>query len=237
MYDASARKSANKPSLNDCLHPGPHLQNLLWSVLIRARFYPIAIAGDIQKAFLQIRIKEEERDSLRFHWRRSGHFETEVYRFTRALFGLTSSPFLLEGVISQHLARWGAQCPETVNSKEIRDGLYVDDLLTGGATVEEVQAKKQTIIAICEDATFKLHKWHSNAEELEMNSDPPGGHHELSYAKQQLGTSSSETKLLGLPWNKKRDTLAVAFPRDAARRTRPRSVRKSCPKLIESTIH
>ena len=218
VYDASAREGANKPSLNDCLHPGPPLQNLLWSVLIRARFYPIAMAGDIQKAFLQIRIKEEERDSLRFHWRRPGHSETEVYRFTRALFGLTSSPFLLGGVISQHLARWEAQCPETV--KEIRDGLYVDDLLTGGSTVEEVQAKKQTIIAVFEDATFKLHKWHSNAEELERNSDPPGGHDELSYAKQQLGTSSSETKLLGLPWNKKRDTLAVAFPRDAAEATK-----------------
>ena len=96
----------------------------------------------------------------------------------------------------------------------------MDDLLTGGATVEEVQAKKQTIIAIFEDATFKLHKRHSNAEELEMNSDPPGGHDELSYANQQLGTSSSDTKLLGLPWNKKRDTLAVAFPRDAAEATK-----------------
>ena len=41
---------------------------------------------------------------------------------------------------------------------------------------------------------------------------------------EQLGTtcwtSSSETKLLGLPWNKKRDTLAVAFPRDAAEATK-----------------
>ena len=38
VYDASARENPSQPSLNDCLHPGPPLQNLLWNVLIRARF-------------------------------------------------------------------------------------------------------------------------------------------------------------------------------------------------------
>ena len=202
VYDASARESGNKPSLNDCLHPGPPLQNLLWSVFVKTRFYPIVTAGDIQKAFLQIRIKEEERDSLRFHWRRPEHSEIEIYRFTRALFGLTSSPFLLGGVISQHLARWETKHPEIV--KELRDGLYVDDLLIGGAMVEEAQIKKQTATEIFNDATFKLHKWHSNAEELEINRNKHlGGHDKLSYAKQQLGTTSSETKMLGLHGTRK----------------------------------
>ena len=39
VYDASATESPNQPSLNVCLHPGSPLQNLLWNVLIRARFY------------------------------------------------------------------------------------------------------------------------------------------------------------------------------------------------------
>ena len=95
VYDASARENANQPSLNDCLHPGPPLQNLLWNVLVRARFYPVLLTGDLQKAFLQVRMKEEERDALRFHWKFKGHSEIETLRFTRALFGLTSSPFLL----------------------------------------------------------------------------------------------------------------------------------------------
>ena len=103
VYDASARENPSQPSLNDCLHPGPPLQNLLWNVLIRARFYAVLLTGDLQKAFLQVRIKEEERDALRFHWKFKGHSEIETLRFTRALFGLTSSPFLLGGVIEQHL--------------------------------------------------------------------------------------------------------------------------------------
>jgi hypothetical protein len=103
VYDASARESNAQPSLNDCLNPGPPLQNLLWSILVRSRFYPILLTGDLEKAFLQVRIKEEERDALRFHWRAPGSDVVTVYRFTRALFGLTCSPFLLGGVLNEHL--------------------------------------------------------------------------------------------------------------------------------------
>ena len=218
VYDASAREKVTKPSLNDCLHPGPPLQNLLWSVLVKARFYPIVVTGDLQKAFFQIRIKEEERDSLRFHWRRPNHSEIEVYRFTRALFGLTSSPFLLGGVISEHLDRWESKHPELV--KELRDRMDVDDLLTGGATVEEVHTKKQIASEIFNDGKFTLHKWHSNAKELESNKDPSESADELSYAKQQLGTTSSETKMLGVPWDKQSDTIEVVFSCNGAKCTK-----------------
>ena len=51
VYDASARAWDGAPSLNKCLNTGPPLQNQLWSVLIRGRFNPIAITGDIKKAF------------------------------------------------------------------------------------------------------------------------------------------------------------------------------------------
>ena len=63
------REKENQPSLYACLHPGPPLQNRLWDILLRERLYAILFTGDLKKAFLQIRIKEKERDSLRFHWR------------------------------------------------------------------------------------------------------------------------------------------------------------------------
>ena len=68
VYGVSARENSGSFSLNDCLETGPALQNLLWSVLIRTRFIPIALCGDLQKASLQIRIKADNRDALRFHW-------------------------------------------------------------------------------------------------------------------------------------------------------------------------
>lgn len=84
-YDASARANDTAPSLNECLDAGPLLQNQLWKVLVHGRFYAVAIAGDIPKAFLQVRIREEDRDALRFHWISTEHPEqARTLRFTRA---------------------------------------------------------------------------------------------------------------------------------------------------------
>ena len=67
VYDASARANASVLSLNECLEIDPPLQNQLWNVLILNRFYPVAIAGDLHQAFLQIRVRRIDRDALRFH--------------------------------------------------------------------------------------------------------------------------------------------------------------------------
>ena len=130
VYDASARASEKAPSLNECLHAGPPLQNKLWAVLVRARFHPVALTGDIKQAFLQVRIREEDRDAMRFHWITDLQSRrVETLRFTRALFGLAPSPFLLGGVIKQHLEACRTENPDLV--REIEKSLYVDDLISG----------------------------------------------------------------------------------------------------------
>ena len=135
MYDASARENTNQHFLSDCLHPGTPQQNQLWDVLVKSRTFPILLTADLKKAFLQVRIALEERDSLCFHWKHPNTCDIEVYRFTKALFGLTCSPFLLGGVLHQHLDSWKDRHPEVV--EELRDGMYVVDLTTGGTTVKE----------------------------------------------------------------------------------------------------
>ena len=61
------------------------------------------------------------------------------------------------------------------------------------------------------DATFELHKWHSNEPQLE--DDPPhSSDEEHSYAKRQLQVQPNESKLLRVKWNKDEDTIAVQFP-------------------------
>ena len=67
VYDVSA-KSESRYSPNDCLEKGPSLQSKLWDILIRTRIRPVILCAGIEKAFLQIRIKEKERESLKFHW-------------------------------------------------------------------------------------------------------------------------------------------------------------------------
>ena len=68
VFDASAKPSEESPSLNECLETGPPLQNLLWNVLVRNRVKPVALTVDIKQAFLQVRIRAEDRDVLRFYW-------------------------------------------------------------------------------------------------------------------------------------------------------------------------
>ena len=65
VYDASA-KSETGFSLNDCLEKGP--QNKLWDLLVSSRFHPVILCADIEEAFLQIRLRDSERDCLRFDW-------------------------------------------------------------------------------------------------------------------------------------------------------------------------
>ena len=68
IYDTSAKSSSKNVPLNECLETGPPLQNLIQDIQTRLRFRPILLCGDIEKAFLQTRIREYERDVLRFHW-------------------------------------------------------------------------------------------------------------------------------------------------------------------------
>ena len=154
VYDASARASPDTPSLNECLNPGPPLQNRLWDVLVRQCAYPVAVTEDISQAFLQIRIRESERDVLRFHRRTNEDKDIEIYRFTRTFFGLGPSPFLLNGVLQAHLDTWEKDRPGVV--AELRKSLYVDDLVSGSLTVQQAQQNKQESTDILHDATFNF---------------------------------------------------------------------------------
>ena len=169
----------------------------------------MVVAGDICRAFLQVRIRETERDALRFHWiADKSAKQVETLRFTRVVFGLAPSPFLLNGVIQQHLENLLSTYPDAVN--EIRKSLYVDDLLSGGPTIEKAKKLKGEATKIFADAKFKLHKWHSNRKDLETACED----YEPSFAKEQLENTLARgpCKLLGVGWDKVEDTLHVCFP-------------------------
>ncbi len=208
VYDASAKVNEDSPSLNDCLEIGPPLQRKLLDILLRNRVKPVLLAGDIKQAFLQIVIRETERDALRFLWINDLQSKEEkIYRMTRVMFGLGPSPFILGGTLNVHIEKYSQDYPVCV--RELEDGTYVDDINITGDTVEETREIKENAVKILGEGEFQLHKWHSNAAELESDVNEDG---ETTYAKESLGTTPSETKLLGLSWNKLDDTLSVTFP-------------------------
>ena len=136
VYDASARERDSAKSLNDCLETGPPLQNKLFNVLIRYRLKPIALTGDMKQAFLQISIRKEDQDSQRFHWIKMKNPDlTDTLRFTRAIFGLVQSPFLLGETVEHHLDTTKQEQPQlSEKTEEIQESLYANDLITGGET-------------------------------------------------------------------------------------------------------
>ena len=79
-----------------------------------------------------------------------------------------------------------------------------------------MQVLKENVVEIFDDACFRLHKWHSNVPELDMeeSSTESATDMEPSYVEQQLNTAAQSKKasILGLPWDCEDDTLSVMFP-------------------------
>ena len=134
-------------------------------MFILCRLKPVAPTGDLKQAFLQIRINKDDRDSLRFYWIKDREIlETVVLRFTHLMFGLSPSPFAIEGTKKQKLEQYKKDQPETVI--ELKQSIYVGDVTWGGDNTEFAKIFKEKIVKIFNEAGFKLHKWHSNVAEL-----------------------------------------------------------------------
>ena len=132
VYDASARSYG--AALNDCLYTGPPLAENIFDILLRFQVSRIALTGDVEKAFLMVGISEEDRDVLRFLWVddiEKKKPEIMILRFTRAVFGVCSSPFLLNATLKHHIERYKNEDPEFVD--QFHRSIYVDDLSSGAA--------------------------------------------------------------------------------------------------------
>ncbi|EYC41333.1 hypothetical protein Y032_0573g163 [Ancylostoma ceylanicum] len=135
VFDASAHYK-NKPSLNDVLHQGPLILPKIVGMILRFRIGRIAVMSDVEKAFLQVRVHEQDRDATRCLWVRDIKKPPEgdniaVYRFTRVTFGLKSSPFLLAATIKFHVEHDEAN---KMITEDIHNNLYVDNLFMTAET-------------------------------------------------------------------------------------------------------
>ena len=95
-------------------------------------------------------------------------------------------------------------------AENIRNQWYVDNLVSGGNITIKVEVIKQKLIKLFPKDGFNLHKWHSKTPLLEKSDR--NNSNELTYAKQLFPNKSSNTKILGLGWNKASDTLFVIIP-------------------------
>ncbi|GBN69661.1 hypothetical protein AVEN_32409-1 [Araneus ventricosus] len=88
VFNASSH-ALGFPFLNDCLSTGSNLIEIFPTILNRFRGNYVGVTSDREKAFLQISIREKDRDYLRFLWLRQDDLEqVEEYRHRRVVFSL-----------------------------------------------------------------------------------------------------------------------------------------------------
>ena len=154
-------------SLNKYLLQGPDLTNSLVGVLCRFRKELIAFMCDLEAMFHQFKVKEEDRDNLRFYWWENGNItKTPVqYRMTVHLFGAASSPgcsnFGLKKTATDNECEFGSDAAEF-----IRKDFYIDDGLKSVATVSEATSLIENTKSICARGGMRLHKFISNSKEV-----------------------------------------------------------------------
>ena len=137
-------------------------------------------------------------------------------------------------MLNEHLTAWETKYPALV--EEIKDGLYVDNGIGEGENVE-VTKKKAEITEIFQDATFNLHKLHSNVAELEdlpqNDQQDNTGQPDRTFAKEKFGTHGPGSKTLGMSWNKKEDTLSVVVDKERSVATTKRGAQAQLASIYD----
>lgn len=195
VFDASA-KCRDSPSLNECLEKGPNLIELISSILLRFRRDKFGVIADIEKAFLQIGLNENDRDFLRFLWYDElGSIIT--YRHVRVIFDVTCSLFLLGAVIDFHLKKLISDEKHKLNIVNAKDNIrklmesfYVDNYVTSLSTMKEVDGFMYDASYAMRQGAFNLRGWEYTGEE----------------------TGADNISVLGMIWNKRYDALRLVVP-------------------------
>lgn len=196
VYDASSKCNDNK-SLNQCLYCGPLMLEDLTGLLLRFRSHLVGLSSDIEKAFLQVALHENDRDVTRFLWVKDttkpvSKDNLVLFRFCRVPFGVISSPFLLNATIKYHLSKSDNQ-----RVKEKVNDIYVDNLITGAPSTHEALDLYKDVKGAFQEISMNIRDWSSNSQEF----------------TRAVSDSCEEkiVKVLGLDWNTKEDTLQLRF--------------------------
>ena len=214
-------KGKNAPSLNDCLEQGPLLLQNLTAILLRFRIPEVAFTADVEKAFLNIELHEDDRQYTKFLWLSNPadpNSAFQEFQFRTVLFGATCSPFLLNVVIMEHLKKYQS----CAIASDLQMNIYVDNLLSG-CNAHEAIPYYQNAVKILSEAGFNLRAWSSNDSALVRQAQKDG-----RLAKDH------EVNVLGLRWEPDTDAMCCR-PLPPVRKEAPtkRQILSSASKLYD----
>ncbi|XP_037297042.1 uncharacterized protein LOC119190090 [Manduca sexta] len=205
VHDAAAKTRG--VSLNDYLYTGPDLLQPLPGILMRFREHPFAITADISEMFLQIQLREEDRDALRYLWRgtRRDDKPPQEYRMKTLIFGASSSPSTAIFVMNLNAERFKEECPEAVAA--IRSKHYMDDYIDSFETLEKATEIAKQVRRIHSEAHFELK---NGSFELARTIEGPG--REVKQRNSQHSRQARESPRVNLA-SKRRSTGLRSTPR------------------------
>ena len=182
------------PPLNSQLETGINLLADLPTLLRRFRAHKTGLTADISKAYHQLVVREEDRDYLRMLWFRNGELVT--LRLARIPFGTCLAPFQLFATLFKHLTTH-----EHNDAKSLNDVLYNDNVVTSVKDNELDYALNA--VAILGDGGFTLRKFSTNSKKLQEELEK---RNLLNVAEREF------TRVLGMKWDLKEDTLSYCRP-------------------------
>lgn len=160
VFDASCKTTSGR-SLNEFLKIWPNLQKDLFDIIMRLRQYKYALAADITKMYRQI---EEHRKLQRILWRWSKEEPIRAFDLNTVTYGMSSSSFIAIRCLQETAHQSKEHYPQA--SQVILKDFYVEDLLTGANSVEELKKLKYDVTNILFSAKFELNKWKSNSPKI-----------------------------------------------------------------------
>lgn len=225
VFDGSA-KTTSSLSLNDLLMVGPTLQKDLFDLIIRFRTFKYVLSADITKMYRMIKIHKDDQDMQRILWRKSSKDELEEYRLTTVTYGTASAPYLAIKALRSLAKDEGKDMPDVV--QVLLNDFYVDDLLTGGNSHEELLATRDRLIAVLGRGGFQLNKWCSNHPSILQGLSPSG---QLNTNKPIINDNIIKT--LGVQWDAKLDQLLYKVNIETPKKTTKRTVLSQIAKLYD----
>lgn len=192
VFDASS-STTNGLSLNDLQITGPVIQSDLFSILLRFRMHTYVISADIAKMYRQVLLHPEQRQLQRILWRESPEKSIETFELNTVTYDTTAASFLAIRCLEQLARECERENPRI--AKMIREDFYVDDLLSGGETVEEITSTAREISNVLASGGFKLRKWNSNSSKFREKFM------DTNQAQAEIQLNKDESKrTLGLSW-------------------------------------
>ncbi|XP_050064313.1 uncharacterized protein LOC114118967 [Aphis gossypii] len=198
VFDGSA-VSKSGLSLNDILLKGPKTQPDLINILLRFRVHRIAVTADIEKMYRQIRLSSEDCELQRICYRANPNDQITEYKLKTVTYGTRSASFLS----TRCLAQIAHETTDLSIKRIISQDFYVDDLISGGDSIEVVTGIYHQLQHTLAQYGLPLRKWCSSSSQFVDHI--PRDQSDTNFVISMIDTDTVAT--LGLLWQPATDNF------------------------------